>query len=118
MKYIKTFENANTLGHPLVQYSSKNDKLTEIQNKINAILPTICDKQIGFSYGKTNKGIFFTNSNGDLVDDKGYGCVTFEELCSNMEAILYSLQQLKSTNIVNYPEPPVAEVTTEITINK
>lgn len=109
MKYIKIFENAPVINNPMVKFTSKNDKLETIKNEINALLSTKGDKQIGFNYAVGSKGIFFTNSQGNLVDEAGYAVTTYSELCSNLEAILYMLKQLDSTNSVPLPAPPTGE---------
>ena len=110
MKYIqKIFENAPVINNPMVKFTSKSDKLETIKNEINALLSTKGDKQIGFNYATGSKGIFFTNSEGNLVDEAGYAVTTYSELCSNLEAILYLLKQLDSTNSVPLPAPPTGE---------
>ena len=109
MKYIKIFENAPVINNPMVKFTSKNDKLETIKNEINALLSTKGDKQLGFNYATGSKGIFFTNSQGNLVDEAGYAVTTYSELCSNLEAILYTLKQLDSTNSVPLPSPPTGE---------
>lgn len=109
MKYLKIFENASAIGNPMVKFTSKNDKLESVKNEINGILGTLSDKQIGYNYANGSKGIYFTNSKNELVDDNGYGCTTYSELLSNLESILYMLKNLKSTNIVPLPAPPTSE---------
>lgn len=109
MKYIKIFENAPVINNPMVQFTSKSDKLETIKNEINAMLSTMGDKQIGFNYANGSKGIFFTNSQGELVDASGYAVTTYSELSSNLESILYTLKQLHNDNTISLPTPPTGE---------
>ena len=105
MKYLKIFENAPAIGNDTVQFTSKNDKLNEIRDEINGILSTTSDKKIGYNYATGSKGIFFTTSTGELVDGNGYGCTTYSELLSNLEAILYSVKHIHSQNMGATQEP-------------
>ena len=109
MKYIKIFENVPVINNPMVKFTSKNDKLETIKNEINALLSIKSDKQLGFNYATGSKGIFFTNSEGNLVDESGYAVTTYSELCSNLEVILYTLKQLDSTNSF-IPQPATDEI--------
>lgn len=103
MRYIKINENINNSE---VKLTSKVDKLENIKNEINSYLTTLCGNQIGFNYAVGNKGIYFTNSEGELVTDDGYACTTFNELCSNMEAILFTLKNM-NCNTSTAPEEKV-----------
>lgn len=100
MKYIKENLAAYSDGSVGGCFTSKSDKLEKIKNEINVLLTTFGDKQINFIYSVGNKGFFFTTAGGNLIDDKGQQCTTFNELCSNLEAILYTLTQMSSRNII------------------
>ena len=102
MKYLKIFENLTKYPDGMIggNLTSKTDKLEKIKNDINALLNTYGDKQINFIYTPGNKGFYFSTTGGNLIDDKGQQCTTFNELNSNMETILYTLQILNSKNII------------------
>jgi hypothetical protein len=128
MKYIKIFENAPVIGNSMVQFTSKNEKLDQVRNEINAMLSSMSDKQIGYNYATGSKGIYFTNAAGDLVDESGYGCTTYSELLSNLESILYTIKNINNpmstteapievlpveqptNDIVPTPQPPQPEI--------
>ena len=102
MQWIKTFENLsrNPDGTICGTLTSKTDKLTELKNEINVVLATYADKQIEFMYTPGNKGFFYTTTGGNLIDDSGYQCTTYNELMSNMKSILYTLKLLHSKNVI------------------
>ena len=117
MKYLPIFENTPVINNSKVQFTSKNEKLDQIKEEINTILSTICDKKIGYNYATGSKGIFFTNSNGELLTTNGFACTTYSEILSNLEAILFSLKNI-NTNSMSIEKPieilPPDEPTSEI----
>jgi hypothetical protein len=105
MKYIKIFENTPVITNSMVQFTSKNDKLNQVRDEINSLLPNLSDKKIGYNYAVGSKGIYYTTSTGELVNDNGYGCTTYSELLSNLEAILFTLKNINTNAIANTEEP-------------
>lgn len=95
MKYVKLFENTPVIGNSMIKFTSKNDKLDQIKGEINSILT---GNKIGYNYATGSKGIYFTNNNDELIDDNGYGCTTYSELLSNLEAILFALKNINNVS--------------------
>ena len=105
MKYIKIFENTPVITNSMVQFTSKNDKLDQVRDEINSLLPNISDKKLGYNYAVGSKGIYFTTPTGELVSDNGYGCTTYSELLSNLEVILFTLKHVNANILSNNQEP-------------
>lgn len=106
MKYLELFENAPSIGNTEVQFTSKNLKLDELREQINALLSGMCDKRINYNYAVGSKGIFYTDTKGQLVTETGFGCTTYSELLSNLEVILFTLKHL-NINPITISEKPV-----------
>ena len=100
MKYLRLFENAPSIGNSEVQFTSKNQKLDDLKDQINGLLSTISDKKIGYNYAVGSKGIYFTTSDGQLVTETGFGCITYDELLSNLEVILFTLKHMNANQRV------------------
>jgi hypothetical protein len=118
MKYLQLFENTASVGNAEVQFTSKNQKLDELMEQINALLSTMGDKKIGYNYSVGSKGIYYTNSEGKLVSETGFACTTYSELLSNLEVILFTFKHINANPISVSEEPiemlPVSEPTNDI----
>ena len=117
MKYLQIFENTPVVNNNTVKFTSKNEKLDQIKEEINTILSTICDKKICYNYATGSKGIFFTDSKGDLLTTNGFACTTYSEILSNLEAILFSLKNINTNGIIAEkpvevlpPDEPTSEI--------